>query len=1344
MAALSIVADQTTSQPSPAAIPEPTGLWLPCSPAQQRFWFLEQLDPGNPALNVAVRWRVEGVVSLPDLEHAWRIIIARHQTLRTWFDGSSDEPVQCIEPMVEFWIPVVDLTGLSEEAATAEAERIARLEARASFNLTAAPLIRVTYLQLRPSISILLVTAHHLVCDGWSIGCLAQEMGEICAAQHDGRAPSLPDLTANYGDYALGQRHWLLTNQDTFWRRYLDGAKHLDIPGGATRGPARTGDSEILSILLDKRLSGELSSLARRSGCTMFMVALAGLLVLLHRHTGETDISIGTQVAGRNEVEFEDLVGLFISTVILRNDLSDNPPFLELLERVRDSVSEVLEHPQMPLERLNEALKQARDGSPTIRQSVNFIFQRSFIKNAAYGGFRLVDLPSCSAGALYDLNFFMVERPEGWRASCEFNTDLFDAPAIAGFLDRLHNIFVAIVADPAQKISRIPVLSAAERHRLVHGINCTATPSPDDRTLPQLFEAQVQRVPEAVAVICGNREVQYRELDSLANRIAHTLRHHGCRVGDLVGVFLERSPELIAALLAVHKVGGAYVPLDPSHPQGRLTHIIANSGLVAVLTRAALVDRLPLQGTPILAIDATLSPSTHDSIPPTASPDDVAYVIYTSGSTGRPKGVQVQHRALVNLLSAMARQPGLDPSDTLLAVTTVSFDIAGLEMFLPLTLGAKLVIAREHEVGDGQALSRLLRRHEVTVLQATPATWKLLVDSGWYGDGRLKMLCGGEELPSKLASDLMARGGELWNMYGPTETTIWSATARIATGDDPVPIGTPIANTQFYVLDAYGELVPPGAPGELYIGGRGVALGYIGLQEITAERFVPDKFNDRPGARLYRTGDSVRLLPSGKFAFVGRTDQQIKLRGHRIELGEIESVLLGDPHIAAAAATAGRAASGEVEIWAYVVQKEGTTENEATLAAAARSALNWYLPAYMQPAAVVVLSALPRMPNGKIDRRALPPPQATARPGSTQIPVGDTECRIADIWSSLLGHSRVNADADFFDIGGNSLLAARLLSRIEASFGRKVSLASLFKARTVQGLARLVDAETGRDFDFRQVVKLRPNSRELPIVAINNTGMYFDLANRFSLDRPFTALQALKPSRCSSLPAQSVEELAAEYVRLLLGVHSDRACVLMGWCVGGALAFETAQQLRRRNHNVPLLILIDSWVPGYLRRLPRHAALLADCSYRSQLILSSWRAATGRKKRLTAFLAGRNLVKRIFPSFRAAGENGRLRAPDPFSAENCDLQLQRYLDAALRRYDPRPYDGKILLIRSEQQPKPVFLDHGLGWEGFAAGGIQIVTVPGDHVTMFREPGVREIARVITAALANTEASAATG
>jgi amino acid adenylation domain-containing protein len=1329
MAALSIVADQAILQPQPTEIPDFANLRLPCSPAQQRFWLLEQLDPGNSALNVAVRWRLEGEVLLPALEHAWRTIIARHQTLRTWFDGSSGEPVQCVEPKVEFWIPVVDLTSLAEEAATAEVERMARLEARASFSLTAAPLIRVTCLRLRPSTSILLVTVHHLVCDAWSIGCLAQEMGEICAAQHDGRAPDLPNLTTNYGDYALWQREQLLTGEDAFWRPYLEGARHFEIPGDRPRGAARNEDSNILSILLDKELSRGLSNLARRNGCTMFMVALAGLLVLLHRHTGETDISIGTQVAGRNEVEVEDLVGLFINTVILRNDLSGNPPVIEMLERVRDSVSEVLEHQQMPLEHLNEVLKRSRDGSPTMRLSVNFIFQRSFIKNATYGGFRLVDLPSCSAGALYDLNFFMVERPEGWRASCEFNTDLFDAPAVTGFLDRLHNIFRAIVADPAQTISQIPVLGAAERHRLIHEMNRTATAYPDDRTLPQLFEAQVRRAPDATAVICGNRELRYLELDGMANKIAAALRGRGCRPGDLVGVFLERSPELIAALLAVHKVGAAYVPLDPSHPQGRLAHIVANSGLAAVLTRTALADRLLLHGTPIVALDAASTPSARDPIFPAGSPDDLAYVIYTSGSTGRPKGVQIQHRALVNLLAAMAEQPGLDPGDTLLAVTTVSFDIAGLEIFLPLIVGAKLVIAREHEVGDGQALCRLLHRHDVTVLQATPATWKLLIDSGWYGDGRLKMLCGGESLPGKLAADLMARGGELWNMYGPTETTIWSAAARVTVGEEPVPIGTPIANTQFYVLDPQGELVPPGAPGELYIGGQGVALGYRGLQELTAERFVPDKFSDTPGARLYRTGDTVRLLPSGKFAFVGRRDEQIKLRGHRIELGEIESVLLRDPHIAEAAATAGPGASGEVEIWAYVVQKKGTMENEASVAAAARSAVNWYLPAYMQPAAVVVLSALPRMPNGKIDRRSLPVPHAAAA-APIQVPMGDTERRMADIWSSLLGLPQVSAGADFFDIGGNSLLATRLLARVEATFGRKVSFASLFKTRTVQGLARLVDTESGRDFDFRQVVKLRPNSRELPIVAINNTGMYYDLANRFCLDRPFTALQALEPSRCSSLPAQSVEELAAEYVRLLLGVHSDRGCLLIGWCTGGAIAYEVAQQLRRRNHDVPLLILLDSWVPGYLRRLPRHAALLADCSYRSQLILSSWRAVTGRKQ-LSAFLARRNLLKRLLPSF--AG-NGGLRTPDPFSAESCDLQLQRYLDAAVRRYDPRPYDGKILLIRSEQQPKPVFLDHGLGWQGFAAGGMEIVTVPGDHFTIFREPGVREVAKAISAAL----------
>ena len=1334
MASLSINANQATLPRQPIAIPGFAERRLPCSPTQQRFWLLEQLDPGNPALNVAVRWRLEGEVSLPGLEHAWRTIIARHQTLRTWFDGSTGEPVQCIEPEVEFWIPVIDLTGLAEEAATAEVDRIARLEARASFSLIAPPLIRVTCLRVRPSLSILLVTVHHLVSDGWSIGCLAREMGEICAAQHDGRTPDLPVLTTSYGDYALEQGQRLPTAEDDFWRRYLEGAKNFEVPAARPRGAVGSGSSEILSVLLDKGLSAGLSNLARRSGCTMFMAALAGLLVLLHRHTGETDISIGTQVAGRNDVEFEDLVGLFINTVILRNDLSGNPPFLEMLERVRDSVSEVLEHQQVPLKRLNEVLTRSPDGSATMRISVNFIFQRSFIENATYGGFRLVDLPSCSAGPLYDLNFFMVERAEGWRASCEFNADLFDAPTIAGFLDRLRNIFCAIVADPAQRVSQIPVLGVAERRRLIHDMNRTEAAYPDDRTLPQLFEAQVRRVPEATAVICGNREVRYRELDGMANRIAAALCGWGCRSGDRVGVFLERSPELIAALLAVHKVGAAYVPLDPSHPHGRLAHIIANSGLAAVLTQTALADRLNLHGTPTIAIDAVSATSAYDPVSPAPSPDDLAYVIYTSGSTGRPKGVQIQHRALVNLLTAMAKKPGLDSVDTLLAVTTVSFDIAGLEIFLPLIVGAKLVIAREQEVADGEALGRLLRRHEVTVLQATPATWKLLIDSGWFGDGRLKMLCGGESLPGKLAADLIARGGELWNMYGPTETTIWSATARLTAGENPVPIGTPIANTQFYVLDPHGELVPPGAPGELYIGGHGVAMGYLGLQELTAERFVPDKFSDRTGARLYRTGDIVRLLPSGKFAFVGRRDEQVKLRGYRIELGEIESVLMRDPQIAEAAATAGAGASGEVEIWAYVVQRHGAPANEASLAAAARSALNWYLPAYMQPAAVVVLPALPRMPNGKIDRGSLPPPTSAPVPGPVQAAVGDTERRMADIWSTLLGLHQVSADADFFDIGGNSLLASRLLSRIEASFGRRLSLASLFKARTVRGLARLVEIKTSRDFDFRQLVKLRPNSPGLPIVAVNNTGMYYELANRFCLDRPFTALQALEPSRCSSMPGQSVEELAAEYVRLLLGVHSNRGCLPMGWCVGGVLAYEVAQQLRRRNHDVPLLILIDSWVPGYLRRLPRHAALLADYSYRSQLFLSNWWAASPRKKQLSAFLACRNLLKRILPSFTTAGEDAGLRTADPFSVEGCGLQLQRYLDAASRRYEPRPYDGKILLIRCEQQPKPLFLDQSLGWQGFAAGGIEIASVPGDHFTMFREPGVGEMAKAISAAL----------
>src|SRR5690348_5181824 len=477
--ALSSIADPT---PAPALeSSEPALLRIPCSPAQQRFWLQEQLDPGSPALNVAVRWRLEGEVEIDMLERAWRVIIARHQPLRTWFDPNGGEPTQCIEPSVDFCIPLIDLTGLSVEAAAEEAERIARLEARATFSLAAAPLIRVTCIRLQPQVSILLVTAHHLVCDGWSIGCLAAEMGEICAALHADRAPDLPSLPVTYGDYATWQNHWLatvsLTGEQGFWRRYLDGARYFTFPTSSARRPVRSSGSDIASMLLDRKLTEDLASLARHNGATMFMVALSALLVLLNRHTGETDISIGTQVTGRNELELESLVGVFINTVILRNDLSGNPRFIELLERVQQSVGDVLEHQEVPAQRVNVLFNSAGDADAA-GISVNFIFQRSFIRNATYGGFALVDLPSFSAGSLCDLNIFMVERPEGWRLSCEFSTDRFGALVVTGLLERLRNILGAVVAQPMEPISRIPLLGPAERHKLISGINATAAPSP--------------------------------------------------------------------------------------------------------------------------------------------------------------------------------------------------------------------------------------------------------------------------------------------------------------------------------------------------------------------------------------------------------------------------------------------------------------------------------------------------------------------------------------------------------------------------------------------------------------------------------------------------------------------------------------------------------------------------------------------------------------------------------------------------------------------------------------------------------------------------------------------------
>ncbi len=1320
-------------------------LQFPCSPGQRRFWLLHQLNPRNPSLNITVRWRLEGMVSNAELEKAFRLIMARHQVLRTFFTEAGGEVTQIVEPHVSFRIPIIDLTGLPEAEALIEAERTARLDACAPFELSAPPLMRVTHVRLCKSVSVLLATLHHIVSDAWSIDILAREMSEILVALQAGRPPVLPDLPISYGDSSARQAEQLTnpvqqTDAD-FWKRALHGLKHFEIQADRIRPPVLTANGSILSVPLDGELTNELATLGHHNGATLHMTVLAALLTLLHRYTGETDISIGGQFAGRDKTDHENLIGLFSNILVVRNDLSGDPGFLVLLARIRDNLAEILKHRHITPQNLIEIVKPKPDLSRNPLFSVNFMFQRAFIKNNNCASFKLIELPSCSAGAT-DLNFSMVEGPEGWSVSCEYNLDLFESRTITRLLNHFRILLRAVVADPARKISSLTILDDIERRELIVENNRSSAIYPRHLTLPQLFEAQVKRTPDAVAVICGDRSMSYRELDIASNRLAHELRRRGVEPASRVAVILDRSPELMVALLAILKSGSAYIPLDPAYPTERLQYVFENSRPAAIITQASLRGRLLHEAMSVIVVDSQsllIAEQSAEPLAPAAAPTDPAYVIYTSGSTGRPKGVAIHHRALVNLLCAMWRQPGLTHEDTVVSVTTISFDMAVPDLFLPLILGAKLILAKERELADGAALFSLLQRHNATFMQATPVTWQLLLEAGWHGHPPLKMLCGGEAMPRKLAERLLECGGELWNMYGPTETTVWSSALRVESGDGPVLIGPPIANTQFYILDSCQELVPHGVPGELFIGGDGVALGYFDLPEVTREKYVPDKFRKLPGAKLYRTGDMVRMKQRGRMEYLGRTDHQIKLRGFRIELGEIEVALLRHPDIAEAVAVLGQDASGEGAIWAYAVPQRAQPESPEVLAGALRASLAQSLPGYMCPSSIVILDALPRTPNGKIDRRSLPAPAPVQRQSKeTAQPLNEIERRLAKIWSSVLGLETIEKTADFFESGGHSLLAARLLARIETEFGQRLSLLSLFKAPSIGEQAKLLMHGGQREYDFQQVVRLQPNGSKPPLIAIHNTGVYYyNLSKRLGPDQPLTALQLFDPSIARQSLPQTLEDIAAEYVRLIRKFQANGPYKLIGWCVGGVLAFEVARQLVEAGHEVSLLAMIDAWAPGHNRRLSRLRAILADYSYRWQLIGADWQRVMSREQNLATFLAQRTMSKRLLRWFGRSRDEAPARVgfeTRELSAENYDQWLLGYLEEAAQGYEPKLYPGKITLLCSTREPRGLFLDHRMGWGAFALGGVDVAVIDGDHFTMFKGQGLEQMATHISAVI----------
>ena len=1052
-------------------LPEPIDEEYPLSYSQERFWFLDQLEPNNAAYKVAYGFRLTGPLNIEVLEQALSEIARRHETLRTTFHLSNDKPIQRISDPGVFRLSIVDLRQKPAVDLDAEVQGLFENEYWTPFDLSTDELLRATLVRLSTDENVLLLNAHHIAWDHWSIELFLRELSVLYQTFATAKPSPLSELPLQYKHYALWQRKMFqgaeLENYLAYWKEQLvDAPASLNLPADHPRQPLNNRRGGRQALVLPKGLDSALRSLSRKAGVTFFMTLLAAFQTLLHRMTGEDDIVVGTPVAGRDRSETEGLIGLFLNSLALRTNLSGNPTFVELLARVREVALGAYDHQELPFEKLVAELQPERDLSrtPIFQVFINMYHFKEV--GLELDGLTVRPLKRLGEAApQFDLEFYIREHDDGTHLNFVYDSDLFEAATIERMLGHFQTLLKGIVANPEQRISELPLLTESEKHQLLVEWNDTKREYPRDKCIHQLFEEQVERTPEAVAVVFEDQQLTYRELNNQANQLAHYLQKLGVGPEVLVGICVERSMEMVVGLLGVLKAGGAYLPIDPDFPRARIEFMLQDSRAAFLLTQARLDELIPSFAGARIPLDRDWHEIAREStanVSQQQSPENLAYVMYTSGSTGKPKGVMIQHNSVVNFLASMAREPGLTGTDILLAVTTLSFDIAGLEIYLPLTLGARVVLARREVAVDGIRLAKQLSDCGATVMQATPATGHMLLAGGWQGSRELKILCGGEALSDDLAKQLVNRFASLWNMYGPTETTIWSAVQRVPANVGRVTLGRPIANTQFHVLDRHLKPVPVGVTGELHIGGVGLARGYLNQPELTAEKFITHSLDGEPAKRLYKTGDLARYLPDGNIEFLGRMDTQVKIRGYRIECGEIESALGQHPAVRQSVVAARDDSRGDAlsslgtakRLVAYVVAAQSSAPSANEL----RVFLKQKLPEYMLPSVFVLLDSLPRTPNGKVDRRALPVPDQS-RPELESLfvaPRTAVEDVLAHIWTDVLKLDKVGIHDNFFELGGHSLLATQVVSRVRHVFQMELPLRTMFEKQTVEELAMVI------------------------------------------------------------------------------------------------------------------------------------------------------------------------------------------------------------------------------------------------------------------------------------------------
>jgi amino acid adenylation domain-containing protein len=1316
----------------------------PLSFAQERLWFLNQINPEDVSSNIARAVRVKGPLDTEGLNRAFKTIIARHESLRTTFAtnellaGVDSQPRKLIALTGSMEFRVLDFSRITESDREQRARKFARDEVQRSFDLTLGPLVRLTLLELSSGDWVLSLNTHRIVCDEFSTAILFDELWECYRALQVDEQPNLRELLIGYADYAARQRELFDGNafqpQVNYWRAKLAGAPALiELPTDRPRPSTQTWRGASTSVVLSKELTSGLRALSERENATLFSVLLAAFQVLLSRYSGQTDIVVGSSTPGRDLEATKTLIGPFANSLVLRADLSGNPTFRELLEQVERTTGEANVH-QLPFEKLVEELDVDRSLSqaPVFQVMLN-------LKDPAETARELSGLlvePFCFEMGLAPLDLTLNVTDEAERLDCrlEYNSDLFDSDTISRMAGHFRELLTSIASDSSDLIERLPLLTDAERRQIVVAWNGTERIYRQDEGIHELFEAQVARTPTAAAVICGAERLTYAELNGRANRLAHYLRALGVAPESRVGICLSRSVNMLVGVLAVLKAGGAYVPLDPAYPSERLAYMLKDSGAAVLLTEKNLLDVLPATDS-VICLDAeweTIAQFADSNLVGRTVPANLAYVIYTSGSTGEPKGVAIQHSSTVAFLHWAMETFSPRDLEGVLASTSLCFDLSVFELFAPLCRGGKVVVAQN-------ALQlRAAGFDEVTLVNTVPSAMAELVRSGSLPASVRTVNLAGEPLRNSLVQQIYQQEtiGQVLNLYGPSEDTTYSTFVRLARGASEEPsIGVPVANTRAYVLDHNLEPAPIGVSGELYLGGAGLARGYLNRAALTAEKFVPDPFSGEPGARLYRTGDRARFRASGNLQFLGRADHQVKIRGFRIELGEIEATLKQHEAILDAVVIP---REGNDALTAYVVVNRGQWNGgPTTLASGLRSHLAKKLPDYMTPAVFVELDALPLTPNGKVDRRALPAPDdAMGRKDLYVAPRNQLEETLCGLWARVLGVESVGVRDNFFEIGGHSLLAARLFAQIENRFARNLPLATLFQSPTIEQLAAAL-SETEASHNWASLVPIQPKGSKPPLFCIHACGphvfIYRPLVRHLNGDQPVYGLQA-QGIDGQREPFTRIADMAAHYIKEIREFQPHGPYYLLGDTLAGLFALEMAQQLVEQGEEVGLLAMIDTFCPlrpSLGRRLASHLIHLRELGI-GGYVLAGARAVRNRlARKITKDVANPYAQTTEVEAARQASDTD-----DPLVKTEWAIYKAAYLN-----YSPptKVFPGRIVYFLAEQTSYASrYEDNRLTWKKMAGKEFEVHQIPGRHDTVKEEPNVAILAEKLTACLERAE------